>query len=168
MKKSKLICTHIFLLILVLLAWFTYSFLDFIGFFNSYTVTDKGCVKRDGIKGAEDITRYNDDIAFMGSADRKLMMKNVRDIPETQGAIYAVSGLNDSNADLETLSVEKMPLVGYPQGLPFMPHGMDIHEGLLYVINHANNKGGERIEVLRIDLNDTTTKPKSLTYLWSI
>ena len=48
-----------------------------------------------------------------------------------------------------------------------MPHGMDIFGDDLYVLNHANYQGGERIEVLQIQV-DEQNKPAFLTYKHSI
>ena len=40
-----------------------------------------------------------------------------------------------------------------------MPHGLYIHheDSTLYVINHAMLKGGERIEVFKIQVDDNNT-----------
>lgn len=112
--KPKLICCHICCLVFVIILWFSLTMASKFGMFDSYEVVDKQCAVRDGIKGAEDITRYNSDIALMGSADRSKFNQFSLDISEPKGIIYGVSGLSDPNADITKLPVFEMNLEGYP------------------------------------------------------
>jgi hypothetical protein len=48
-------------------------------------------------------------------------------------------------------TVRDLKLHGFPEGVAFYPHGLSIWEGKwVYVINHAYNRGGERVEVFEI------------------
>ena len=58
-------------------------------------------------------------------------------------------------------------LHGFPQDLHFYALGMNIYDNrLLYVINHAYDKGGERVEVFTVEKDAQTGV--QLTYKKSI
>jgi len=70
-----------------------------------------------------------------------------------------------------------LPIVGYPEGIDFHPHGMFVHkpDDTLYVVNHAFENGGERIDVFKIvtaateDIDDMDNDvPIGLEFKYSI
>ena len=66
--------------------------------------------------------------------------------------------------DPKKQSVESLEIKGFPEEVEFHPHGIFIWENLnLYVINHADKNGGERVEVFSI-----LKKPVTITYERSI
>uniref|UniRef100_A0A6B2L869 SMP-30/Gluconolactonase/LRE-like region domain-containing protein n=1 Tax=Arcella intermedia TaxID=1963864 RepID=A0A6B2L869_9EUKA len=54
--------------------------------------------------------------------------------------------------DPKTDAIKPLPLTNFPKGVPFHPHGLSIDpsRSFLYVINHAFDKGGERVEVFKV------------------
>lgn len=62
---------------------------------------------------------------------------------DKDGAIYSI--------DVATMNSKRQMVVNFPKNISFNPHGMDVYDNQLYVINHASaHKGGERIEVFDI------------------
>jgi hypothetical protein len=50
------------------------------------------------------------------------------------------------------MAVTALEMKGFPPHLKFFPHGIYLLEKrLLYIINHAYDKGGERVEVFQVD-----------------
>jgi len=106
------------------------------------------------IVGAEDITMITDYVALVSSDDReKLIVLKEKDgggpnlTPD--GAIFEVD-LSKSPP-----GVNKLELTGFPADVAFHPHGIYFlkEKNLLFVINHAYGKGGERIEVFEYHKN---------------
>jgi len=52
--------------------------------------------------------------------------------------------------------IHQLPLTGFPPDVAFHPHGiyLDRPTSKLYVVNHAYNRGGERIDVFLLSHND--------------
>ena len=66
--------------------------------------------------------------------------------------------------DPKEQSVKALPITNFPEDVAFHPHGLFIFENLLlYVVNHAYEKGGERVEVFSL-----LKKPVTATYMYSI
>lgn len=138
-----------FSLLILLFSFAGYQILQFIGYFiDSPLYNEDLCITVPGIMGAEDIVNYKG-IGLAGSDDRaKLWYSgdtlNINELPN--GHIY---GIYPSRGP-EKVAIRKIPIQKFPQEISFHPHGLSLYKNLLYVINHAYGKGGERIEVLEI------------------
>jgi hypothetical protein len=172
-----------------------YSFLTFLDYFEDAaslqdSISDEGCIKIMSIGATEDQTKFNNNAILM-TEWRVVGYKKGENRP---GAMYVASGFyqknssnnnNDSNKSSSSiirtedfvsnkLKIEKLPFIDYPEGINFHPHGIYIRkeDRTLYVINHAYEKGGERIDVFRIittdddDIDDDI--PIRLDYKYSI
>jgi len=140
---------------------------------------DEGCVKIMSIGASEDQTKFNNNSVLM-TQWRVVGYKPGEDRP---GAIYVASGFQKGQNAKSTkefvandLKIEELPIVNYPEGVDFHPHGMNIlkEDRTLYVINHAYENGGERIDVFGIATADDDDDdldndiPNRLDYKYSI
>ena len=158
-----------------------YLFFHSIDFFDGHSVyNDEGCVRTKVFGASEDQTRLNNNSIIM--TEWKVVDYKVGE--DRPGAIYAASGFRyggtaKSAADFveNYLTIEELPIVGYPKGVDFHPHGMFVHkpDDTLYVINHALENGGERIDVFQIvktateDIDDMDNDvPIGLEFKYSI
>ena len=153
-----------------------------IDFFKKRLVyNDEGCVRVASFGSSEDQTKFNNNSILMTEWDT-LKYKPGEDRP---GAMYVASGFQHSDKTAKNtkefvekhLAIEKLPLVGFPEAVDFHPHGIYIHkpDNTLYVVNHAFENGGERIEVFDIvtaetaeDESDDNAVPNKLVYNYSI
>ena len=130
---------------------------------KSYEIKDSGCELVDGPRGFEDQTHWNKDVLISTQRDMAWLVKKDRTLKK-DGGMYVITGFDGSHKDV---TIKKLDIKNWPEGLEFQPHGMDIEdsERRAYVVNHAH--GSERIEVfdVNVDSNDT---PQDLTYLYSI
>jgi hypothetical protein len=134
-------------------------------------VRDEGCVLKKGVKGGEDLVRWNDQVVLTGSTNRANWFRRMPLHPTPKGKIFAINGFSK---DLKPWAIKKMPvyelpLANYPLGTSFQPLGMDIlkEEKLLYVVNNAGHNGGTRIEVFHIEVDEDDT-PVGLKYQYPI
>eukprot|EP00536_Pseudo-nitzschia_multiseries_P005594 jgi/Psemu1/295946/fgenesh1_pm.107_\ len=130
---------------------------------------DDDCVKVMSIGASEDQTKFNNNSILM-TEWRVTGYKPGDEIPP--GAMYVASGFQQGSETPKSaeefvrndLKIEKLPLVNYPEGVDFHPHGIYIRkeDRTLYVINHAYEKGGERIDVFTIGTaNDGDDDPEN-------
>ena len=158
------------------------TFLLSIDFFKKFVVyNDDGCFRDSSFGSSEDQTRFNNNSIIMTEWET-LKYQPGEDRP---GAMYVASGFRYSDTTQsgkefaeKHLTIEKLPLVGFPEGVDFHPHGMSIHkpDNTLYVVNHAFENGGERIEVFdivthgsEIEIADFDNEvPSKLHYKYSI
>lgn len=56
--------------------------------------------------------------------------------------------------DPSSQSYSLIPLSNFPSHTAFHPHGLYLYNSLLYVINHAYRKGGERIDIFNLSLKN--------------
>ena len=172
-----------------------YSFLIFLDYFEDASslqdsISDEGCIKIMSIGATEDQTKFNNNAILM-TEWRVLEYRKGEDRP---GAMYVASGFNQKNNNSNNginksssstiirtedfvankLKVEKLPIINYPEKINFHPHGIYIRkeDRTLYVVNHAYEKGGERIDVFRIitddDIDIDDDIPIRLDYKYSI
>jgi len=166
--------------------YYAFEFLDYF-VETSPDGSDEGCIKIMSIGATEDQTKFNNNSILM-TEWRVVGYKPGEDRP---GSMYVASGFqqnnptsNKSSSKLKgtedfvanNLKIEKLPIVDYPDGVDFHPHGIYIRkeDNTLYVVNHAFEKGGERIDVFKIitdgegdDDNDDDI-PIRLDYQYSI
>ena len=157
-----------------------FPFLVSIDYLDEHSVfNDEDCVRITSFDSSEDQTRYNNNSVLMTA----WKVVNHKPGEKRPGAIYVASGFDNSGTAKSTkefveknLVIEKLPISDYPVGVDFHPHGIYIHkpENTLYVINHAYEKGGERIDVFQISTSDDgdddpdNDVPNKLLYKYSI
>jgi hypothetical protein len=109
-----------------------------VNFFGNNT-----CSILKGFSGIDDIVKYK---TFMiGSSNDNLNMfliaDNVNTIPN--GSLIQI--------DVKNKRMKKIPITGLPNNIAFHPLSLYVYQDrLLYVINNAYNKGGQRIEVFTL------------------
>lgn len=163
--KKKIICGHVTGVIVFAFLMAFYAGLKFIGDGDNPPVNDEGC-RKFPLRGPEDITPVGPSTALISSDDRQnwLIHENIEQTGVEQGKIALLGGMDEvvsedtDVGDLKNLVTDS----GFPSDkVDFHPHGMALtpewvveKEGLgykqLFVINHAWNKGGERIEVFKV------------------
>lgn len=162
------------------LASTAFRFLTFMDFFSESAVyNDEGCVRTNAVGATEDQTKFNNNAVLMGL----WKCSNYKVGEYRPGSIYVGSGFQNGDPAKTAeefvehhLKLEKLPVTGFPEDVDFHPHGIFIRkeDDELYVINHAYEKGGERIEVFDILTNDDDDSdpdnavPTSLRYKHSI
>ena len=177
---------HKLLLHFSMVIWFLVSistlatFLLGIDFFKRSTVfKEENCirVKNTPLGNSEDQTKFNNNSIIL----TEWSILKYRPGEDRPGAMYVASGFQHSDETPNTqefvdkhLTIDKLPLIGYPEGVDFHPHGIYVHkpDNTLYVVNHAYEKGGERIDVFDIitaETDDTDNAvPNKLNYKYSI
>ena len=135
--------TITFFIILAFCAYNIYYILDLnrpVAELNSHN-----CRLLKGLIGAEDIIKFGNYL-IAPSDDRIKLWEHPDYLANkvSDGGLYLI--------DPESEKIRKLELNGFPNTVAFHPHGMYFTKtNLLYVINHAYNKGGERVEVFEID-----------------
>ncbi|GAB5036181.1 Hypothetical protein NocV09_03500030 [Nannochloropsis oceanica] len=117
--------------------------------------------------GAEDIITITPSILLAGTDDRLRLWENARFGPAKtpQGGLLAIYDDEEEERKEggkkgeEGITIEPVPLVNFPEGIAFHPHGMYYHRetSKLFVINHAYEKGGERIDVFHLPFTTITS-----------
>ena len=105
------------------------------------------CRLKKGVIGAEDIIKFGP-FLITPSDDKMKLWENPNYLfsKTPNGGIYLINP--------QTENFRKLELHGFPSELAFHPHGMYVTENqLLYVINHAYSKGGERVDVFEANPN---------------
>jgi len=142
---------------------------------------DEGCVKTMLIGASEDQRKFNSNSILMTQWRVAGYMTGEEKLP---GAMYVASGFQEGAARSKSakefvennLKIQELPIINYPEGVNFHPHGIYIRkeDRTLYVINHAYEKGGERIDVFGIATADDGDDdiendiPNRLDYQYSI
>jgi hypothetical protein len=115
-------------------------------------------------EGPEDITKYDHRTVLFSQGDF-MSVYIVGDLT-VPGSIWAIY-----DADTDHYQASPLPISGFPEDIAFHPHGIHIREvaskKLLYVINHAYDRGGDRVEVFKI-IAHPETSTLSLEYEYSI
>lgn len=150
-----------------------YEVLTMLDYFEEpSTHHDEGCVKVTSIGASEDQTKFNNNSILMTEWRVSGYKHGETMLP---GAMYVASGFQHARKQdfVENhLKVQKLPIANYPEGVDFHPHGIYIFDRTLYVINHAFDKGGERIDVFGIqtdgDDDSENDVPNRLDFHYSI
>lgn len=126
-----------------------------------------------GIRGAEDSAIITSEIVIFSSDDRMTLwetengLKNVK-----QGGLFVFFTKSD-----DTISILELKLNNFPSDIAFHPHGIYVlnenESRKLFVINHAYDKGGERVDVFDVHLLNKDEiqddgNPISLEYKFTI
>jgi hypothetical protein len=137
-------------LLLGLSSYAVYNYIDAFDIRREYTYNNDETCRLFGAEfpGIEDITWFpSSDRYALGSSDMQLEMFELGNFATPDGAIVLI--------DVVTEKLTKLEIEGWPEKLGFHPHGIFLfEERLLFVINHAYNRGGERIDVLRVIVNN--------------
>ncbi|CAG9322533.1 unnamed protein product [Blepharisma stoltei] len=106
----------------------------------------------------EDITFYGN-IAIGGEDDRvPLFTESFAASKRKEGRLLAI--------DIGSKSTYEIPIHNFPKEIGFHPHGLFLFKNeTLYILNHAFNRGGERVEVIKLQENEGKIEA---TYLRSI
>lgn len=167
--KCKLVVCHSLFTGLVAIGALVYGIANFIGALKpTPELNDDSCVKF-ALRGAEDITALNNNIAYIGSDDREnwLIKQNINQDGVEKGKITRISDVGQAVFANEYADIEPEDMLagsGFPNDIDFHPHGMSITpdwvsetDKQLMVINHAWKNGGERIEIFDIEDDKTLT-----------
>lgn len=102
--------------------------------------------------GAEDIEIYDDQYLITAAGNFYLKMHTDLSYDDIKsGNIYLIP--KDGVSEIITLTT-----LNFPEGVKFYPHGIYSNSvnNEIYVLNHAFNRGGERIDHFRIDISSKT------------
>lgn len=123
------------------------------------------CVKMPASRAPEDVSFIpNSRVALMSGDDlHDLWLLPGKGPAKTPNGLITAVRLPLDMGSFPT--IYPVTLKDFPEAVAFHPHGLYIQGEELYVINHAFKKGGERIEVFRIEGADSQVK---LTYKRSI
>lgn len=132
---------------LPLLAYITYNAIDLLEIFKKLeSKNDKNCKAIRGAVGLEDFELWENQYLIGGSNDNLKMLEmdynSIEDIKTGHMAVF----------DTLTEKIRLFNVNKFPEGIAFHPHGVFFAgRNLIYVINHAYNLGGERVEVIEIE-----------------
>ncbi|KAL4456553.1 hypothetical protein ABPG74_000660 [Tetrahymena malaccensis] len=100
--------------------------------------------------GTEDSVVYNQDIIIgIHTSIHKVFTTNIEVNQLERGGFFAIYGISKGE-----LSARKVKVLNYPEHLLFNPHGIEIRDQFLYVINHSFYTGGERVETYKISIDE--------------
>ena len=106
---------------------------------------DSSCEIIGDIPGPEDFHIFNEKYLITISDEKLKLFElkgyNVDNLPE--GGINLV--------DIESKRIIKLEIKDFPKNISFHPHGIYIYNDELYIINHAYSRGGERVEVFKLE-----------------
>ena len=136
----------IFAVLVLALGYMAYNFFDTLETFKKIPpsdINDSSCEVIDGPVGIEDFVVYSKEILIGGSNDNLKLFQLAMYNATEDGTLVVF------NMTSKVLTSEKIE--GFPKEIAFHPHGVSLFKNeFLYVINHAFEKGGERIEVIKV------------------
>ena len=151
--KKLTVC---FSLLLIFLAYATYNFINILDLFKTVDPTllqEDNCQIIPGYIGIEDFVEYSDEI-LIGGSNNNLKLFTLNNYNDTENG-------NMISFNISSKQFSIVPLKNFPGNIAFHPHGIFLFKKeIIYVINHAFDKGGERIEKFRI-----IEKEDKITYL---
>lgn len=142
--------------------------------FEPDVMNSEKCIVVKGALGIEDIVKYKNNFLIGGSSDRgRLWLVPIFKTNIPDGKLIYVKIKNDekNKIQINDLKIKNMHMKNFPKDIGFHPHGIYLHrEKFLYVINHAYDRGGERVEVFEIKENQDSKngEPLYAEYLRSI
>jgi hypothetical protein len=120
------------------------------GLYNIYDIFELGkvvspindkCFLIPGAIGIEDMFEY-ENVLIGGSDNRLKLWESNESVITEDGSLVII--------DPQEFKITKKFIKNFPVEIAFHPHGLYIYKNMIYVINHAYSKGGERIEVIEI------------------
>ena len=108
-------------------AFFAFNLLvfDIIGWLDilkpATAVRDEGCVLKKGVRGGEDLVKWNDQVLLTGSTNRANWFRRIPLHITPKGKIYAINGFSKDlkSWEIKKMPVYELPLVNYPLGTSF-------------------------------------------------
>lgn len=143
------------------ISYLIYNFVDEMEFFKKFDPEIKNaenCTVLRGAVGIEDLVKYKNIYLLGGSDDRgKLWVIPGNKTNTSNGKLIYVKIRDDIGRSINDIKIYDIKMKDFPKEIAFHPHGIYLYkEKYLYVINHAYNKGGERVEVFEMqDLHDS-------------
>lgn len=105
--------------------------------------------------GTEDIEFFNEEYLITAAGNFHWFYSHIKVDSVPSGEIYLINKNGRENPI-------KLEMVDYPKDVSFHPHGIFTkNKKFLYVLNHAYNKGGERIDYFEIDVANKKALYKS-------
>lgn len=106
--------------------------------------------------GYSDFAQYNETAFFVAqTADRDVRdpIKTTKNLKSGRLLLVNTVMADPHGAGAGGITLRELQVFNFPQKDLFLPDGMYYHEGeqLLFVINHAYDRGGERIDVFSVD-----------------
>lgn len=147
----------------LLIAYVTHRTIELMEVFKQVDlVNDHNCILFKGATGIEDLVGYSKR-TLLGSSNDNLPLFHTEDKGSLKDGSIIVFYLDDYT---KNSTITKLQIDGFPKNVSFHPHGIYLYDSkLLYVINHAHERGGERVEVLEFKSSKSGYK---LKYLRSI
>ena len=143
MRQSTLIFS-IFFLALSFLSYYIITILQITKI--KELVNSENCTYYPGLLGPEDIVNWNN-IAIAISDDKSQLWYGKGKIEDVEsGGFYAIF----PKAREKEGVIKKIEIEGLPEKIKFHPHGIYLYQDKIYAINHAYNRGGERVEIFDI------------------
>ena len=135
-----------FAVLVLLIGYMAYNFFDILETFKKIPpsdINDSQCEVIDGPDGIEDFVVYSEEILIGGANDNlKLFQLSMYNATEDGSLVV----FNRTSKFLKSQKIE-----GFPKEIAFHPHGVSLFKNeFLYIINHAFDNEGERIEVIKI------------------
>jgi hypothetical protein len=132
--------------VVITIAYILYNVIDILEITKNVELkNDDNCHVIKGGLGMEDFFQF-DDNHLIGISNDNLNMWELHKIPYSDidnGSIVVF--------DIKNEKLTKYNVKNFPENVAFHPHGIYPYKNtFIYIINHAYNKGGERIEVVKI------------------
>jgi hypothetical protein len=141
-------------IIIAVLIYSVYDRLQILEAFKDFaSKPETPCKLIHGVRGAEDLIKWKD-VIFATNLDSYplwLWGKPTSNASLAEpGSIYVLSNLDSDNEVLEKASI-----LNYPPNVVMHSHGIGLlhSQDLLFVVNHAYAKGGERVDIFQITKN---------------
>jgi hypothetical protein len=132
------------LLIIMIRAYFNFGLHKNVKKLSSFQEFDKQCMslaKTDVVaKSCEDFRFISENIIISGDGEVMKYLEHADDAPTVQHFIAI---------DLTNQKLREIKLENFPKDVVMRPHGFDVRNGKVYVVNHANN-GDERVDIFQI------------------
>jgi hypothetical protein len=139
----------LFYLVILIPSYLLYNIFDYLYVWEDLIpLNNEHCEHLKGWPGIEDLVQYENFI-IGGSNDNAKLFELSTAIESPDGFLVYVNTLKKK---LELLELVKHD---FPSDIAFHPHGIYLRRNILYVINHAYYKGGERVEVFELVKNQT-------------
>ena len=156
---------------ILFLSYWIYTILyeiDVIKTVEETNVNDIDCYKVKHSLPIEDFVKINETFLIGSSFNVPELFHDLKYLTEKTLKNDMMISFNLESEDQE--KVRFVPLVNFPEKVPFHPHGMDLmDEEFIYVINHSFSSkiSNERVELFRIRFDGGSNEPVKLLYIRS-
>jgi hypothetical protein len=165
MAKLLIVCS----IIIIAIAMFIYNLATLLEIYKKVSlVNNKNCTSVKGAIGMEDLIKYKHFLISGSNDNGKLWEREEFKLKTPNGKMVVV----DTSKSISEHKIEDLLVNNFPKDFKFHPHGLYLYKNkYIYVINHAYNKGGERVEVFeivdtdnKIELNHLRSIPMDKEY----